>query len=401
MANLYRPTYTDIDPETGEPTKRKSKKWYGRFRNEHGVVRRVALATDKRVAQTMLNDILLKIEQKKAGLIDPRDEESIRPIEEHLTAFEKHLLQKGSGKRHIRDTLRKVQRLHQDRGWPRVRDIQATDIQAYLLDLKDQGLSTETRNHHLRAIKSFTRWLYRNRRIKDDPLMHLSMQNSKMDQRRVRRPLSDEEFDLLIQAAETGPPIDAISGPDRAMMYFLAAWTGLRKGEIGSLTLDSFDLDAEVPTVTVEAAYSKRRRRDVQVLHAVLVERFRKWLANRKSTECEILFPVSRLTGAERKTAKMMREDLAAARRKWLAEDETERHGKSDFLKYIDSQGRYADFHSNRHTFITNLSLAGVSPRDAQELARHSDIRLTMNIYTHVGLKEKAKAIGKLGVVRD
>ncbi len=70
---------------------------------------------------------------------------------------------------------------------------------------------------------------------------------------------------------------------------------------------------------------------------------------------------------------------------------------KSNFLLYVDSQNRYADFHSNRHTFITNLSLAGVSPRDAQELARHSDIRLTMGVYTHIGIEDKARAIGRLG----
>jgi len=37
-------------------------------------------------------------------------------------------------------------------------------------------------------------------------------------------------------------------------------------------------------------------------------------------------------------------------------------------------------------------------PRDAQELARHSDVRLTMNVYSHIGLDDKAKAIGKLDV---
>jgi len=107
-----------------------------------------------------------------------------------------------------------------------------------------------------------------------------------------------------------------------------------------------------------------------------------------------------RTCGIDRRTSKMMRRDLAAARQEWLAESDEQRphREKSDFLKYIDSQGRYADFHCNRHTFIPNLSLAGVCPRDAQELARHSDVRLTMNVYTHVGPDDKAKAIGKLGV---
>ena len=40
------------------------------------------------------------------------------------------------------------------------------------------------------------------------------------------------------------------------MMYVLSAWTGYRKGEIGSLTTQSFDLLGDPPTVTVAAAYS-------------------------------------------------------------------------------------------------------------------------------------------------
>ena len=51
-----------------------------------------------------------------------------------------------------------------------------------------------------------------------------------------------------------------------------------------------------------------------------------------------------------------------------------------------------------RHPFITNLCRANVSPRTAQALARHSDISLTMNVYTHVGQEEQAEAIGKLEV---
>lgn len=69
---------------------------------------------------------------------------------------------------------------------------------------------------------------------------------------------------------------------------------------------------------------------------------------------------------------------------------------KSDFLAYCDSSGRYADFHSNRHTFITTLERSGVSPRTAQSLARHSDIRLTMGVSTHIELHDQRTAIESL-----
>ena len=77
------------------------------------------------------------------------------------------------------------------------------------------------------------------------------MLNVQLDRRHDRRALSTEEFSRLIEAAESGKPKICIPGPDRAMMYILAAWTGYRKGEIGSLTKRSLKLDESPQTVTV------------------------------------------------------------------------------------------------------------------------------------------------------
>lgn len=139
------------------------------------------------------------------------------------------------------------------------------------------------------------------------------MLNTRVDRRHDRRALSADEFSRLLQAAEKGRLVEATPGADRAMLYILAAWTGLRKGEIGSLTLANFRLGAKPPTVTIAAAYSKHRREDTQVLHPEVVRTFRQWLKLRQPEEGEILFPISQRTcGVDRKTAKMMREDLAA-----------------------------------------------------------------------------------------
>ncbi len=52
-------------------------------------------------------------------------------------------------------------------------------------------------------------------------------------------------------------------GPERALLYRVAAETGLRAGELRSLTARSFALAGDAPTVTVAAAYSKNRREAV------------------------------------------------------------------------------------------------------------------------------------------
>jgi hypothetical protein len=48
-----------------------------------------------------------------------------------------------------------------------------------------------------------------------------------------------------------------------------------------------------------------------------------------------------------------------------------------------------------RDTYITELLRNGVSLVEARELARHSDVRMTMK-YTHIGLDDQAQALAKL-----
>ena len=62
----------------------------------------------------------------------------------------------------------------------------------------------------------------------------------------------------------------------------------------------------------------------------------------------------------------------------------------------LDSQGRVVDFHSLRHTFCTNLHKAGVPQREAMELMRHNDPRLTASTYADASLFALRSAVEKL-----
>ena len=55
-------------------------------------------------------------------------------------------------------------------------------------------------------------------------------------------------------------------------------------------------------------------------------------------------------------------------------------------IPYIDESGRYADFHALRYTFNTWLQTNEVPPSMAQELMRHSDRRLTDQVYLDTSL---------------
>ena len=214
--------------------------------------------------------------------------------------------------------------------------------------------------------------------------------------------MTPEEFTRLIEAANSGPDVQCISGgPDRAMLYVVAAWTGYRRGELASLTRKSFDLESDSPTLQVKAGYSKRRRNDVVPLHPIVAEQLKNWLAAKAKVEQNgSIFNLKTVGGKIRKTSKLMKLDLKRARAAWIkkaeSDEEREEREKSDFLKYQDENGMFADFHAHRHLFITNLAKAGVHPKVAQSIARHSDVNLTMNVYSHVEVEQQASAINTL-----
>lgn len=402
MGSLCKKPVVVTDPVTGNKIKAKSKKWWGQYRDASGRLRRHPLLADKKAAQALLSELVRQVECEKAGLADPSDAQRKRPLKTHLTEYRDYLVNKGVTPKQVAESTRQIEKLVAACKWKLIPDIAPHAALEYLADLQRAGRSAQTRNHYLKSVKSFTGWLVRERRAPRDPLAHLSRLNVSTDRRHDRRALSPDDFALLIEAARTGKTVEGISGPDRAMMYTLASWTGFRKGEIGSLTARSLDLDGDPPTATVAACYSKRRREDTQVLHSELVIQLRTWLATKTHLKPDdLLFPISaRAGGLERKTHKMMQRDLEAARTIWIKDAPSPRERRereqSDFLAYENNAGLFADFHACRHLFITSLERAGIRPKVAQTLARHSDIRLTLQVYTHVELHDQTAAIGAL-----
>src|SRR5690349_19798122 len=108
MASLYKKPIKQRDPKTGKIATAKSKKWWGRFRDEHGVEKRVPLATDKSAAQTMLNTLVIKAERRAAGRIDAFDDQMKRPLSEHADDFEYHQRSKGNSEQHVGEVSKKV-----------------------------------------------------------------------------------------------------------------------------------------------------------------------------------------------------------------------------------------------------------------------------------------------------
>lgn len=52
--------------------------------------------------------------------------------------------------------------------------------------------------------------------------------------------------------------------------------------------------------------------------------------------------------------------------------------------------------HVCRHTFCSNMAREGINPKTLQYLTGHSDIAVTMNVYTHLGLDDAREELARL-----
>ena len=55
--------------------------------------------------------------------------------------------------------------------------------------------------------------------------------------------------------------------------------------------------------------------------------------------------------------------------------------------------------HDFRHGSVSVLLALGVPPRTVMEIAEHSALEMTMNVYAHVTLDDKREALDKLGAL--
>ncbi|MGD1088742.1 MAG: site-specific integrase [Verrucomicrobiota bacterium] len=156
------------------------------------------------------------------------------------------------------------------------------------------------------------------------------------------------------------------------LLYVMAALTGIRHGEFKKLCRGDLNLNSEKPSVMVRASISKNHKQACLPLHrALLRELMRNCPAN--ASPGDLVF------------GKLVpRSDLFCE------------HLKAAGISKKDSQGRVVDFHSFRHTFCTYLHRAGVPLREAMELMRHSDVRLTMSVYADSSLFALRPAVEKL-----
>lgn len=358
--------------------RKRGKNWFYRYIDHDG--RRVERkgCPDRRVTEQMAAAAEAESARIRAGLSDPKAGRIAaagrRPIGDHLAEFIGTMEAAGRNPQHINQTRTYINRILALAGAERIDDLTGSAVMQAVGSLRGDGFSVRSLNAHLTAVKTFSRWLWRDGRARENALAHLGLFNAETDRRRRRRALSPEEAARLVQAAETGPVVRRMTGPDRAMLYRVVLGTGFRRDELRSLTPESFRLADDPPTIVCEAAYTKNGRTAEQPVSEALAARLRSWIAALPPGR-----PVFRLPA---RAAEVLRVDLAAAG-----------------IPYSTPEG-VADLHSLRASYITHLVNGGASVKTCQTLARHSTPTLTIGVYAKTSLHDIAGAVDALPDLR-
>src|SRR5262249_17978370 len=194
------------------------------------------------------------------------------------------------------------------RGRGRARRFPRATVEA-LQERFARGASVQTTNDYLSALKSFGRWLVKDRRMGENPFAHLEGGNARVDRRHDRRELEVDELRRVLTAARVSErTLFGLTGRDRFHLSAPPCGTGFRASGLASLPPESFDL-GDGPTGALAARANKSKKTKVQPLPPDVAELLREYLRDKPAGQ-----PLWGGTWArDRKAAEMLRYDLEAA----------------------------------------------------------------------------------------
>jgi integrase/recombinase XerC len=239
-------------------------------------------------------------------------------------------------------------------------------VRGYLVHLTEHSFDRATIHLKMSALRSFYRWLVRSERVKQNPLVGLTLPKK---HRKLPKFLTVHQMESLLKAplAEVGASRRLARTTIAEKAHVWQAWRdkailetfysgGLRIHELVQLNDDDIDLLGEVVRVR-----GKGKKERLTPLGGPCVETLQKYLELRGRSSRGPLF-VNRFGG--RITARSVQRMLK---------------------KYLLAVGLDPSLtpHKLRHSFATHMLDAGADLRSVQELLGHANLSTTQ-IYTHV-----------------
>ena len=240
--------------------------------------------------------------------------------------------------------------------------ITKNQITNFMLKLKQDGLNTNSIARKLAAIKTFFRFLVREKITKQDPT---SLLESPKLWRRIPETLSIEEVEGLISQ----PDLHRKGGiRDRAILETLYA-TGMRVSELTHLRIE--DVNLEVGFIRCLGKGNKER---IVPLGGKAIMWLKRYIEKERSYFLKKHF--NNVLFLSRLHKRISRQSIWKMIKRYARKARI----KKDIRPHI-----------LRHSFATHLLERGADLRSVQEMLGHSDISTTQ-VYTHIN-KDRLKMI--------
>ena len=179
---------------------------------------------------------------------------------------------------------------------------------------------------------------------------------------------------------------------------FILFHTGMRISEFCGLTISDLDMENRI----IDINHQLQRTSEMEYI----IESTKTNAGTRKIPMTEEVFRCFQAILEDRETPKC--EKMVGGRTGFLYLDEkgmplVAMHWEHRFNHMV---GRYNEIyrvqmpnitpHVCRHTYCSNQARAGMNPKTLQYLMGHSDISVTMNVYTHLGLEDAAAEMTRM-----
>jgi len=396
--------------------------YVARYRDGDGIL--VEFSTgcrDKTAAQGVLAGLERKGERVRAGLLTPAEartaEHLATPISEHVAAYIGSLEASGASERYVRESRRILDAVLVGCEFHTLADLDREALERWLNRRRTENASARTRNTDRATLNAFANWCAEPSigRIVSNPFKGVSKADEKADPRRRRRAMTEAELVRLLDVARRRPLLNAMTvhrgkrkgqavaklrpevraqleslGRERALVYKTLVLTGLRKNELGTLTVAQLRLDGPIPYLELDAEDEKNREGNSVMIRADLAADLRTWLA----------LKLAALQTQARRRAEPIPTRLPGDSSVFVVPSGLVRIFDRDLklagIAKRDDRGRTLDIHALRTTFGTLLSKGGVPLRTAQAAMRHSDPSLTANVYTDPRLLDVSGALDAL-----
>ena len=282
-----------------------------KYRDGTGIVQDVPTGCrDEQAARSVLADLERRAEMVKGKILTAAEDAIIdhqgTPLADHFASYLAHLEADGTTPEHRVNVNRCLHRIATDCAFACLGDFNREVFERWLVAQAKVGMGARTRNIYRAAAVAFCNWCLESGRLIVNPFAKVRKADEKADCRRQRRALTEAELVKLLDVARRRPLLDRMTvyrgkrkgevygvlreetrrrlellGRGRALVYKTLVLTGLRKGELASLAAGQLDLNADPPSLVLDAADEKNREGSTIPLRSDLAADLREWLADR------------------------------------------------------------------------------------------------------------------------